>query len=395
MKILHTSDWHLGHTLYNYDRSAEQQAVLRQIEQLVADRQPDLFLLCGDVYHIAQPSAAAQQLFIEAMMRIRAAAPEMKIVLLAGNHDSGSRHEIFRSAWEELGVIAIGQVNRLEEPDHYIIELPGKGFVVGVPYVHERNLPDDFFPRLLARVEERNAAHLPVVLTAHTYVTGSDCTGHEDVIGEAVGGIESWDLSCFGQGYDYLALGHIHHAQAVRGSEGRARYSGSPLPIHFDERYPHYVLWVELDRQGDAPRVEEIEMRNPCPLITLPLRGAADWQSVKQCFASFPDEQPGYVRLLVEVEDFLPPGANAEAAEIAKGKACRFCFIQTSRKAKSAQQVGDRTFTTAEIQRLSPLDIARLYAEDKGLTFADDMASLLQEVLTQLRAEEREEPMSE
>ena len=136
-------------------------------------------------------------------------------------------------------------------------------------------------------------------------------------------------------------------------------------------------------------------MKNPCPLITLPLTGAADWQSVKQCFASFPDEQPGYVRLLVEVEDFLPPEANAEAAEIAMGKACRFCFIQTSRKAKSAQQAGERTFTTAEIQRLSPLDIARLYAEDKGLTFADDMASLLQEVLTQLRAEEREEPMSE
>ena len=100
MKVLHTSDWHLGHTLYNYDRSEEQQAMLDQIARIVAERQPDLFLLCGDVYHTTQPTAATQQLFINALMRIREAAPAMRILLLAGNHDSATRHEIFRTAWE-------------------------------------------------------------------------------------------------------------------------------------------------------------------------------------------------------------------------------------------------------------------------------------------------------
>lgn len=365
--------------------------MLDQIARIVAERQPDLFLLCGDVYHTTQPTAATQQLFINALMRIREAAPAMRILLLAGNHDSATRHEIFRTAWEALGVTAIGLLNREAPPDHYIMELPGKGFVVGVPYVHERNLPEGFFQQLLDRVAERNLEQLPVILTAHTYVSGSDATGHADAEGETVGGIEGWNLSLFGSGYDYLALGHIHHAQWVRGSEGRARYCGSPLPVHFDECYPHSVSWVELDRQGDVPRVEEIELANPRPLITLPVSEAADWDSVKSLFQAFPDEQPGYIRLRVEVEDFLPPGAQMEAAAIAEGKACRFCLIQVQRKERAANEEGGRMFTTAEIQRLSPLDIASMYAKDKRIGFEEELVSLFKETLTLLQAEEREE----
>ena len=365
--------------------------MLDQIARIVAERQPDLFLLCGDVYHTTQPTAATQQLFINALMRIREAAPAMRILLLAGNHDSATRHEIFRTAWEALGVTAIGLLNQEAPPDHYIMELPGKGFVVGVPYVHERNLPEGFFQQLLDRVAERNLEQLPVILTAHTYVSGSDATGHADAEGETVGGIEGWNLSLFGSGYDYLALGHIHHAQWVRGSEGRARYCGSPLPVHFDECYPHSVSWVELDRQGDVPRVEEIELANPRPLITLPVSEAADWDSVKSLFQAFPDEQPGYIRLRVEVEDFLPPGAQMEAAAIAEGKACRFCLSQVQRKERAANEEGGRMFTTAEIQRLSPLDIASMYAKDKRIGFEEELVSLFKETLTLLQAEEREE----
>lgn len=365
--------------------------MLRQMEEIVAERQPDLFLLCGDIYHTPQPSAATQQLFIDALMRMRAAAPRMKILLLAGNHDSGARHEIFRTAWEALGVTVIGQVNRGEDLDRYILELPDQGYAIGVPYVHERNLPEGFFQQLLDRVAARNSRHLPVILTAHTYVTGSDCTGHEDQIGETVGGIEGLPLAAFGTGYDYLALGHIHHAQEVRGSEGRACYSGSPLPVSFDERYPHFVWSVTLNQAGEKPEVEEIEIRNPRPLITLPPTGAVDWERAKQLFQAFPEEQPGYIRLRVEVTDFLPSGANAEAASIAEGKACRFCFIHATRKEQRERQEGDHTFTTAEIQRLSPLDIARLYSEEKGVPFEEEMVTLFKEVLIELRAEEREE----
>ena len=79
-----------------------------------------------------------------------------------------------------------------------------------------------------------------------------------------------------------------------------------------------------------------------------------------------------------------------EAAAIAEGKACRFCLIQAQRKEREANPVGGRMFTTAEIQRLSPLDIATLYAKDKGIGFGEELVSLFKETLTQLQAEERE-----
>ena len=81
MKILHTSDWHLGHTLYNYDRTEEQMVMLLQMVDIVKKHKPDVFLLCGDVYHTAQPSAAVQTMFTEALVGIRDANPDMTIVV--------------------------------------------------------------------------------------------------------------------------------------------------------------------------------------------------------------------------------------------------------------------------------------------------------------------------
>ena len=88
MKILHTSDWHLGHTLYNYDRTAEQQAFLRQLTRIVTEEQPDAMVVSGDIYHYSSPAAATQKMYTDAMLNIHQACPGMAIVVTAGNHDS-------------------------------------------------------------------------------------------------------------------------------------------------------------------------------------------------------------------------------------------------------------------------------------------------------------------
>ena len=75
MKILHTSDWHLGHVLYNHDRTEEQQSMLEQIQSIVETHKPDLFLLCGDVYHTTQPSSSVQTMFAESILKIHQANP--------------------------------------------------------------------------------------------------------------------------------------------------------------------------------------------------------------------------------------------------------------------------------------------------------------------------------
>lgn len=214
MKILHTSDWHLGHTLYNYDRTEEQKAMLRQMADIVEIERPDVFILCGDVYHTSQPSAAVQTMFTEALIDIRDANPDMTIVVTAGNHDSGTKHEIFRTPWKALKVHTIGRVDKDNIYEH-IIEIPGKGYILAVPYCNERCIPEGFFQSLLDTVGEKNEAGLPVIMTAHTSVKGCNIAGHDNTSEFTVGGIDYLDIDQLGEGYDYLALGHIHHAQYV------------------------------------------------------------------------------------------------------------------------------------------------------------------------------------
>lgn len=282
MKILHTSDWHLGHTLYNYDRAEEQQAMLEQMVSIVEEQKPDVFLLCGDVYHTPQPSAAVQTMLSDGLVRIHEANPQMTIVMTAGNHDSGTKHEIFQTPWKALKVYAIGQLER-EDLDEHIVEVPEKGWIVAVPYANERNIPEGFFQQLLDRVAERNNENLPVVMTAHTTVKGCDFTGHDHATEYTVGGIDSLELEEMGEGYDYLALGHIHHGQFVHSGKHNVRYSGTPLPVSFDENFTHSVSIVEIGQHGETPAVKEIEIQNPHPLVTLPTDGLATGKRQRDC----------------------------------------------------------------------------------------------------------------
>ena len=275
MKLIHTSDWHLGHTLYNYDRTEEQQAFLQQLAEIVEREQPDALLVSGDVYHYSSPSASVQKMYTEAMLEIHRRCPSMTIVVTAGNHDSSSKLEITRSLWESFGLHVIGSIRREEETiqwSRHIIEVTGKdgrpvGYILPVPHVYPQNFPSPdlemkreermpyFFQTLLDETRRINTDGLPVVLMAHLAVTGSDTTGHTDLIG----GMDYFPLDQLGAGYDYLALGHIHCPQTLKGSDGRARYCGTPYPVSFDETYPHSVSLVTVE-SGKQPEIQDIRI---------------------------------------------------------------------------------------------------------------------------------------
>ena len=163
MKILHTSDWHLGHTLYNYDRSREQQAFLQQLTRIVAEEKPDAMVVSGDIYHYSTPSASTQ-----------------KIVVTAGNHDSSSKLEIDSSLWNHFGVKVVGNIERNQEEvnlEKHIVEVKDergilKGYIIAVPHVYPQNFPildtetpreerqTRFFQALQDEVEKMNAEKL-------------------------------------------------------------------------------------------------------------------------------------------------------------------------------------------------------------------------------------------
>lgn len=386
MKILHTSDWHLGHTLYNYDRTEEQMVMLLQMVNIVKEQKPDVFLLCGDVYHTPQPSAAVQTMFTNALVEIHEANPDMMIIITAGNHDSGTKHDIFRTPWKALKVYTVGSIDVNQKQD-LIVEIPGKGYVIAVPYVNERNMPKGFFQNLLDIVNEKNTSNLPVVMTAHTTVRGCDFAGHENASEYSVGGIDSYDLDEMGTGYDYLALGHIHHGQFIHSGKHNVRYSGSPIPISFDENYKHSVSIVEISGHGEKPKVIEVEINPHRPLVTLPTEGVATWEDAKELLKKYPNDIEAYIRLNVEVDDFLPVEANAEALLICEEKRCRFCVINSRRLKKNRRDA--KVMSVDEFKTETPIGIAERYAEDLGVEFDSDMKELFNETLAALKDEER------
>ncbi|MBR1513675.1 MAG: exonuclease SbcCD subunit D [Bacteroidales bacterium] len=386
MKILHTSDWHLGHTLYGYDRTEEQTAMLNQIVDIVRENKPDVFLLCGDVYHTPQPSAAVQTLLADAMVKIHEVHPQMTIVMTAGNHDSGSKHEIFRTPWRALNVFAIGQMEK-DHLDEHIVAVPGKGYVIAVPYTHARSIPDGFFQQLLDKVAELNSENLPVVMTAHTTVRGCDFTGHDHATELTVGGIDALELEQLGVGYDYLALGHIHHEQFVHSGKHNVRYCGTPLAVSFDETYPHSISMVKIEKHGAQPTVTAIEINNPHPLVTLPTNDFATWEEAKERLRDYPDDIPSYIRLNVAIDDFLPAEAFMDAVALTQNKQCRFCSINARRN--TTRQSDATTLSVQEFQSEEPIEIVKKYFGDSGFGFDDELEAIFNEALAMVKEEER------
>lgn len=384
MLLLHTSDWHLGHELYGNDRSAEFVAMLNQMADIVRSRKPDVFLISGDIFDTAFPSSSVQTMFSEAIVDIHNAHPEMCIVITSGNHDSASRHEIFRLPWRAMNVFALGRV-ALDNPANHIIDIRGVGHVIAVPYVHERMMPEGFYQSLLDMVPDDG---LPIVLSAHTTVKGASFDGHRHIIDEStdtVGNIAACDIRDMGSGFDYLALGHIHKAQFVHGAgHHRTRYCGSPLPVSFDEPKVHSVSLVNIEERGIEPDIEVIPIVSPRVLVTIPDDGSfIKWTNVIKLLEEHVPDGPEYIRLNVLVDAALPDDRHKQISEAVKGKDCIVCRINPKR-AGLACKTSTRIRSVSEFKDENPLVIARGYAAYNGTPLTDDMVELFKEVYNQV-----------
>ena len=378
MKFIHTSDWHLGHVIYGMDRSEEQADMLEQMVSIVREHKPDAFLLSGDVFHTAQPSSTVQTMFTDAVVKIHNAHPDMQIIITAGNHDNAVRHVIFRTPWKSFNVHMIGTLDQKDLESH-IIEIPGKGFVIAIPYMHVRNMPAGCRQMLLDMVAQRNPDGLPVVLMDHTTVSGCDFKGHDHISDYTVGGIDGIMLDDLGTGYDYVALGHIHNPQNISGSDDKVRYSGTPLPVTFDEVFDHSVTLVEIAANGDAPVLTEIPMHNIHPLVTLPAEGYASWDDAKKLLEEFKSDKVSYIRLNIEVEDFLPSDAEMTAMAICERLGHKFCYNNVRRTAVA--QDGVKVMTVEELKMQSPLDFAEMFLTDSGVVFDDEMKEMFKQAM--------------
>ena len=256
MRLLHTSDWHLGRTFHGQNLLADQEAVLTALADLVVEHRVDAVLISGDLYDRAVPSPDAVQAASRILSRIGAAGAA--VVVIAGNHDSAPRLGAFTDFLAAGGLHLGTSADTVGTP---VVLADGHGDVVvyPVPFLE----PDLVRARwelpvgaghqqVLARAMDRVRADLATrapgtrsVVLAHAFVVGGLAAGSERSI--AVGGVEAVAADVFA-GIDYVALGHLHRCQVVG---DRIRYPGSPLPYSFTEADQQKGVWlVDLDAAG-------------------------------------------------------------------------------------------------------------------------------------------------
>jgi len=397
MKILHTSDWHLGQTFYDYDRTEEHKHFFEQLKSVVREEKPDLLLVSGDLFHTSAPSIAAQELYNESLLQLRDEGFSfggMHIVLIAGNHDSSSKLDVDGLLWKYFNTDVVGTIPRdndesLDNTSFYdsvfakhIIPVRKRreseilGYVVAVPHCYPQNFPNinpedgkqermkRFIGVLLEKVDDINIEVLPVILTAHTLVTGSNIKGHDALI---IGGLDNSDIGTFGSGWDYLALGHIHFPQEIKGSNGKARYSGSPIPMNFEEDYDHFVNIVEIEKRGEIPQVRQILIEPLFKMETLSAKelpeGKRSCTDLLPILKHYPYHEKAYIRLEVLETGELPSDYIQRVKTALTGKEARYCLVKQEIPDKPAE--GEGLFlTAAQVSALSSREMAEIIAPE-------------------------------
>ncbi|MDJ1137705.1 exonuclease SbcCD subunit D [Streptomyces iconiensis] len=273
MRLLHTSDWHLGRSFHRVSLLEAQRAFLDHLVTTVEERAVDAVLVAGDIYDRAVPSLAAVELFDGALHRL--ADLSVPTVMISGNHDSARRLGVGSGLMGRAGVHLRTDPRTCGTP---VLLSDGAGEVAfyGLPYLEpslvrraleaERGSHTAVLTAAMARVREDLAARpagTRSVVLAHAFVTGAEVSDSERDI--TVGGVGSVPASVF-DGVDYAALGHLHNCQRIT---ERVRYSGSPLAYSFSETgHPKSMWLVDLAADGGL-ETERIECPVPRPLARL------------------------------------------------------------------------------------------------------------------------------
>ncbi|WP_045822185.1 exonuclease SbcCD subunit D [Williamsia herbipolensis] len=277
MRILHTSDWHIGRTFHGVELLDDQRRALADLARLVADERVDVVVVAGDVYDRSVPGSDAVEVYDGALQAMAAAGATL--VVTSGNHDSPTRLGAGSSFAAAGGLHLRTTVDAIDEPV-VLSDVHGEVAVYGIPYLEPDTVRDRLgvpqarsHSEVLAAAMDRVRGHLAgsprrSVVLAHAFVVGAVATGSERSI--AVGGVETVPVDTF-DGVDYVALGHLHSPQVVRET---VRYSGSPLPYSFGERsHTKAVTIIDLGADG----VTDIRTVELAPVRGLSsLRGTLD-----------------------------------------------------------------------------------------------------------------------
>ena len=258
MKVLHTSDWHIGRTLYGRKRYEEFGAFLTWLAETIQQNEIDALLVAGDIFDTSAPSNRAQELYYRFLCRVAVSCCR-HVVVVAGNHDSPSFLNAPKELLKALDVHVVG--SSTESPEDEVLVLRNEQdapelIVCAVPYLRDRDIRvaeavesvEDKERKLIDGIRTHYAAvaalaeqkreelgtDIPIVGTGHLFTAGGQTVDGDGVRELYVGSLAHVTAGIFPACFNYLALGHLHVPQKVNGSE-TIRYSGSPLPMGFGE----------------------------------------------------------------------------------------------------------------------------------------------------------------
>jgi exonuclease SbcD len=285
MRILHTSDWHLGRSFHRESLLAAQEAFVDHLVETVRAERVDVVAVAGDVYDRALPPVDAVALLDDALARLRSAGA--RVVLISGNHDSALRLRFGSALFEASGVHVRTSPDASWEP-----VLVGDVAFYGIPYLEPElvragwELPDRSHTAAISyamsRIRADAARHRASVVLSHCFVTGGQASDSERDI--SVGGVAHVPLRAF-DGVDYVALGHLHGRQRMSET---VRYSGSPLAYSFSETGHVKGSWLVTLAPGE-PAVAADFVPAPVPRAVGRVRGELEELLTFPKYASFED----------------------------------------------------------------------------------------------------------
>ncbi len=302
MRLLHTSDWHLGHRLYGRKRYEEFADFLQWLLKLLVREQIHGLVIAGDVFDTTTPSHRAQQLYYEFLHQAVSQSPCRHLVIVGGNHDSPSLLEAPKSLLQHRGIQVIGAAPKHSEEEVLVLRDAAQRpelIVCAVPYLRDQDLriavsgedPADKTQQLLAGLGEHYAAvaraaervradlggSLPILATGHLFAQGGQTVEGDGVRELYIGSLARFPAGDFPRNLDYIALGHLHRAQSL-GDAPPIRYSGAPLPLSFGEaRRAQSLYLVEFTPAERVPQIRQI----PVPRFQRLEQLRGDWAQLE------------------------------------------------------------------------------------------------------------------
>ena len=407
MKIIHTSDWHIGQTLYNYSREEEHIYFFNRLKNIIIEEKPDALVVSGDVFHSATPTVVSQRLYYHYLVELSKLDDDLQIIIVAGNHDSPSRLEAPRELWNAFNVSVIGYLDFYKDTDAdelsydvSKIEVPIKrnneiiGWILAIPYINPGNYPslkenDSYSNRVFSfynNLKNNLKSHSQynenqhIIATGHFTLNGANTKGHDRMVGglESVNAEEISSLTDI----DYWALGHIHHPQYV-GNNKKMRYSGSPFAMNFNEDYEHSVSIVEMENHNVNVRVLEIEPL--IPLLDFPSKPESydDAERLEDVMDKLVDvlDKELYIRLHLKSDLSLSELENAMIMDRFKDKKARYCGVQIYLPTKVDPSSNKEIRTIEEFKSISPFELGcSVYEKKNNAEMPEEMKLMFKEV---------------